>query len=87
MSDLVRVRIKNGNKFRRKNMGRTLAEAADNVEILDDEPTHRGDGTPLGETTDSGRAVKPQTSVADEAAKKKPAAEPGDDTTTAEEKK
>jgi hypothetical protein len=58
--ELVRVRIKNGNKYRRKNMGRTLAEASDNVEILEDEPTHRPDGTPLPETTDSGRPRRPR---------------------------
>lgn len=67
---LVRVRVKTGNKFRRMNMGRTHAEASDNVEILTDEPTHRPDGTPLPETTDSGRPVKPTTTVSAEAAKK-----------------
>lgn len=78
---LVRVRIKTGNKVRVKNMGRALAEASDNVEILEGEPTRKGDGTLLGTTFESGRPVKPQTSVADEAAKKKPAAEAaGDDT-------
>lgn len=67
---LVRVRIRNGNKYRRKNMGRALAEMADNVEILEGEPTHRGDGRPLPETTDRGRRPKPVTTVASEAAKK-----------------
>jgi hypothetical protein len=69
--ELVRVRIKNGSKYRRKNMGRTLAEAADNVEILEDEPTHRPDGTPLPETTDSGRPPKPPTTVDEQATAKK----------------
>jgi hypothetical protein len=79
---LVRVRIKSGNKVRLKNMGRALAEASDNVEILEGEPTHKRDGSLLPMTFESGRPLKPQTSVADEAAKKKPAAEAaGDDTT------
>lgn len=81
---LVRARIKSGNKVRVKNMGRALAEASDNVEILDGEPTHKRDGSPLGIAFESGRPVKPHTSVADEAAKKKPATESGDDTTTKE---
>ena len=34
---LVRVRIRVGNKVRVKNMGRALAEASDNVEILEGE--------------------------------------------------
>lgn len=77
---LVRVRIKSGNKVRLKNMGRALAEASSNVEVLEGEPTHGRDGSPLAETFESGRPLKPQTSVAEEAAKKEPAAESGDDT-------
>lgn len=68
---LVRARIRSGNKVRVKNMGRALAEASDNVEILEGEPTHKRDGTPLGITFESGRPLKPQTSVAQEAAKNK----------------
>lgn len=75
---LVRVEIKTGNKVRRKNMGRALAEKSDNVKILDGEPTHARNGNPLPTTTAAGRRVKPQTSVA-EAAKKKSAAEAAGD--------
>ena len=79
--ELVRVRIKTGNKVRVKNMGRALAEASDNVEILEGEPTRSRGGDLLATTFESGRPLKPHTSVADEAAKKKPAAEAaGDDT-------
>ena len=69
--ELVRVRIKTGNKVRLKNMGRALAEASDNVEILEGEPTHRGDGSLLGTTFESGRPVKPSTTVDEQAADKK----------------
>lgn len=79
MADLVRVRIKNGNKARLRNMGRALAEASDNVEILEGEPTHRGDGRPLRETTESGRVPKPHTSVADQVAAKKAVTKSADD--------
>lgn len=73
MAELVRVRIKSGNKVRLKNMGRSLAEKSDNVEILEGEPTRRGDGSLLPTTYESGRALKPQTTVAEAAAKKKAA--------------
>lgn len=89
MAELVRVRIKSGNKVRQKNMSRALAEAADNVEILEGEPTHKRDGSPLPITFDSGRPIKPTTTVSNEAAKKAaPQPERADDhdTTTAEEK-
>lgn len=71
--ELVRVRIKSGNRVRIKNMGRAHAEASDNVEILAGEPVRRGDGSLLGETFGSGRPVKPTTTVSNEAAKKKAA--------------
>jgi hypothetical protein len=68
--ELVRVRIKTGNKVRLKNMGRTHAEASDNVEILEGEPTHKGDGSLLPITFESGRPLKPLTTVSAEAEKK-----------------
>ena len=67
---LVRVRIRVGNKVRVKNMGRALAEASDNVEILEGEPTHARSGALLPETTASGRTPKPPTTVDEQAAKK-----------------
>lgn len=71
--ELVRARIKTGNKVRIRNMGRALAEAS-GAEVLEGEPTRRGDGRLLGETTESGRTPKPQTTVATEATAKKAAA-------------
>lgn len=43
--------------------------AAEGFEVLE-EPTHRDDGRARPETTVSGRAVKPKTTVAEAAAKK-----------------
>lgn len=77
--ELVRVRIKSGNKVRLRNMGRALAEASD-VEILEGEPTRQGDGRLLPETTESGRPPKPPTTVADQATAKKAAAVAATDT-------
>lgn len=74
MAELVRVRIKTGNRVRLKNMGRSLAESSSNVEILEGEPTRRGDGSLLPETYESGRPLKPQVSVAEAAAKKQASA-------------
>lgn len=77
---LVRARIKTGNKVRVKNMGRALAEASDNVEILEGEPTHKN-GRPLGETFESGRPVVTEAPAAVEpaAVKKKATARSASD--------
>lgn len=64
--ELVRVRFKGVEK----NMGRSLAEASEGVTVLD-EPTTRGDGTPLPTTREGGRRRKPKTTVAKSATAKK----------------
>jgi hypothetical protein len=64
MSDLVRVRI-NGVE---KSVGAAFAERFD-LKILD-EPTHKPDGTLRRTTRAHGRAAKPKTTVAIEAAAK-----------------
>ena len=74
---LVRVRFENGLEG---NLAESVAKSA-GLEILD-QPTHRGDGTPLPQTRRGGRRRKPKTSVSAEAAKKK---EGGNAAPTAEE--
>ncbi len=74
MADLVRVRL-NGVE---KNMGRVLAEASEDVTVLD-EPTHNGDGSPRRETRKGGRPAKKKTTVAEQAAAKKAVTESADD--------
>lgn len=64
--ELVRVRFKGVEKT----MGRSLAEASEGVEVLD-EPTTRGDGKPLPTTREGGRRRLPKTTVAKSAAEKK----------------
>lgn len=76
---LVRVRFENGLEG---NVSESLAKRA-GLTVLD-EPTHRGDGTPLPQTRRGGRRRKPKTSVSKEAAKKK-TDDGGDESAPAEE--
>lgn len=73
--ELVRVRVGGIEK----NMGRSLAEASEGVEVLD-EPVRNGDGSLRGETRVGGRRAKPKTTVAKKAAEKKAAAVAATDT-------
>lgn len=66
--ELVRARI---NGFE-KNLSRAFAEATVGVQILD-EPTTNPDGTLRGVTRTAGRPVKPRTTVARSAARKRTA--------------
>lgn len=66
--ELVRVRM----GAVEKNMGRSLAESSEGVEILD-EPTRRGDGSLRPTTQRNGRRRKPRTTVAKKASEKKAA--------------
>lgn len=63
--ELVRVRVGD----REFNVGRTYAES-NKLEVLKDEPTHLGDGTPRPETAREGRPLKPKTTVANASGKK-----------------
>ena len=67
---LVRVRV-DGQEF---NTG--AANAANQKWEVLDEPTHGSDGRPLPLTRRNGRPVKPRTTPAAEAAKKKTADQP-----------
>jgi len=67
--ELVRVRLGDIEK----NMGRSLAERTEGVEILDESP-RKGDGTLRGTTRKDGRRMKPKTTVAESATAKKKAA-------------
>lgn len=68
---LVRVRVGD----REFNVGAAYAESH-KLTVLDDEPTHTPTGEARPVTRAGGRKVKPKTSVAESAAKKKAAAQP-----------
>lgn len=71
---LVRVRVGGIEK----NMGRSLAEASEGVEVLNEDPRNP-DGSLRRETRKGGRPVKQRTTVAKKAAEKKAVTPSADD--------
>lgn len=65
--ELVRVRVGDVEK----NMGRSLAEASSDVEILANESPRNPDGSLRRETRKNGRPPKKKTTVAEAAASRK----------------